>query len=57
MDSGRTDLLETTKKDKGNHGIGLKNVRRIVEKHHGEIAFLYENGSMETDVMMYVEEL
>ena len=44
MDSGRTDLLETTKKDKGNHGIGLKNVRRIVEKHHGEIAFLYENG-------------
>ena len=57
MDSGRADFLETTKEDKGNHGIGLKNVRRIVEKHHGEIAFLYENGFMETDVMMYVKEL
>ena len=49
---GRKDFLETTKEDKVNHGIGLKNVRRIVEKYHGEIEFLYENDSMETDVMM-----
>ena len=49
---GRRDFLETTKEDKGNHGIGLKNVRRIVKKYHGDLAFLYENGSMETDVMI-----
>jgi sensor histidine kinase regulating citrate/malate metabolism len=34
---------ETKKEDKINHGIGLKNVRRIVEKYHGDIMFLYEN--------------
>ena len=54
---GKSDFLETTKEDKVNHGIGLKNVRRIVEKYHGDIAFLYENDSMETDVMLYVKEL
>lgn len=53
----RRDFLETTKEDKVNHGIGLKNVRRIVEKYHGDIVFLYENDSMETDVMMYVKEM
>lgn len=54
---GRKDFLETTKEDKVNHGIGLKNVRRIVEKYKGDIEFLYENDSMETDVMMYVKEM
>ena len=54
---GKSDFLETTKEDKVNHGIGLKNVRRIVKKYHGDIAFLYENNSMETDVMMYIKEL
>lgn len=54
---GRSDFLETTKEDRVNHGIGLKNVRKIVEKHHGDIAFLYENESMKTDVMMYVKEI
>ncbi len=50
-------LKLTTKEDKVNHGIGLKNVRRIVEKYHGEIEFLFENDTMETDVMMYVKEM
>lgn len=54
---GRRDFLETTKEDKVNHGIGLKNVRRIVEKYHGDMEFLCENGSMETDIMMYVKEM
>ena len=54
---GRSGFTETTKEDKLNHGIGLKNVRRIVEKYHGDIEFLYENDSVETDVMMYVKEM
>ena len=54
---GRSGFLETTKEDKTNHGIGLKNVRRIVEKYHGDLAFQYENNFMETDVMMYVKEM
>lgn len=54
---GRRGFLETTKEDKTNHGIGLKNVRQIVEKYHGDLAFQYENNFMETDVMMYVKEM
>ena len=54
---GKSDFSDTTKEDKVNHGIGLKNVRRIVEKYHGDITFLYENGSVETNVMMYVKEM
>lgn len=53
----RRGFLETTKEDNVNHGIGLKNVRRIVEKYHGDLAFQYENNFMETDVMMYVKEM
>lgn len=54
---GRRAFLETTKGDKANHGIGLKNVRRIVEKYHGELTFFYGDDSAETDVMMYVKEM
>lgn len=57
IDGGRKNFLETTKGDHVNHGIGLLNVRRIVEKYHGEIEFFCENDLMETDVMMYVKEL
>lgn len=53
----RRNFLETTKEDKANHGIGLKNVRKIVEKYHGDIMFLYEDHFMEMDVMMYVKEM
>ena len=54
---GKKNFLETTKEDKANHGIGLKNVRRIVEKYHGDITFFYENNIIQTDVMMYVKEM
>ena len=53
----RNNFLETAKEDKVNHGIGLKNVHRIVKKYHGDIAFSYENNSMETNVMMYIKEM
>lgn len=54
---GKRGILETTKSDKMNHGIGLKNVRRIVEKYHGDMEFLCENGSMEADIMIYVKDM
>lgn len=54
---GKRSILETTKSDKMNHGIGLKNVRRIVEKYHGDMEFLCENGSMEADIMIYVKDM
>ena len=54
---GRNNMLETTKEDKVNHGIGLKNVQGIIEKYHGDMEFLCEGGSMETDIMMYVKDM
>ena len=54
---GKRSILETTKSDKMNHGIGLKNVRRIVEKYHGDMEFLCENGSMKADIMIYVKDM
>ena len=53
----KKNFWETTKEDKANHGIGLKNIRRIVEKYHGDITFFYENNIIQTDVMMYVKEM
>ena len=53
----KKNFWETTKEDKANHGIVLKNVRRIVEKYHGDITFFYENNIIQTDVMMYVKEM
>lgn len=54
---GKMQRLETTKEDAPNHGIGLGNVRRIVEKYQGEMELICENGSMETDIIMYIKEM
>lgn len=52
---GKIQRLETTKEDAPNHGIGLDNVRRIVEKYHGEMDLVCENGIMEADLIMYIK--
>ncbi len=42
----KTDLFSTSKKDKENHGFGLKNMIAAVAKYHGEyyMEFIEENG-------------
>ena len=42
----KKDFFKTSKKDKENHGFGLKNIVATVEKYHGEyyIEFIVENG-------------
>ncbi|WP_160560083.1 sensor histidine kinase [Parablautia muri] len=54
---GKVGRLETTKEDAPNHGIGLGNVQRIIEKYHGDMELICENGSMETDIIMYIKEM
>lgn len=54
---GKIQRLETTKEDAPNHGIGLSNVRRIVEKYHGEMELVCENGKLEADIIMYIKEM
>lgn len=44
----------STKKDSGEHGIGLHNVRRMVERLHGEIDFRQEGEVFSVDVMLYM---
>ena len=54
---GKIQRLETTKEDAPNHGIGLRNISRIVEKYHGDMELICENGKFEADIMMYVKEM
>ncbi len=49
-ETDKNDILETTKEDKSNHGIGTKSMRKIVEKYKGEINFLIQDGMFQVDV-------
>ena len=52
--SGET-LPETTKKDKANHGFGLRNVQRIVKKHGGTLALLPGTNEFTTSFTMFLQ--
>ena len=52
---GKIQRLKTTKGDTPNHGIGLSNVRRIVEKYNGDMDLICEDGKLEADIIMYVK--
>ncbi len=47
----------STKKDSGEHGVGLQNVRRMVERLHGEIEFQQKEELFSVDVMLYMNEM
>lgn len=54
---GKIQRLETTKQASPDHGIGLGNVRRIVEKYHGDMELTCERGKLEADIIMYVKDM
>ncbi len=47
-------LFVTTKKDKKNHGIGLKNVERIVEKYHGEMQIDHDDQWFSVKIILFL---
>lgn len=49
--------LFTTKKDGGNHGLGLKNVKDIVEKNHGALDIRHDQEMFEVNVTLYLQNL
>lgn len=51
------DRFLSTKKDSGEHGIGLRNVERMVERLNGEIGFRCEEQMFAVDVMLYMNEV
>lgn len=54
-EKGRTSLL-TTKKEKREHGIGLKSVQKIVEKYNGIIHIHKLNNRFHVELLLYISE-
>lgn len=52
-EKGRTSLL-TTKKEKREHGIGLKSVQKIVEKYNGIIHIHKQNNRFHVELILYI---
>lgn len=46
----------TTKTDRRNHGIGLRNVRKAVESHGGKLITQAENGVFSAELMMEMDQ-
>ena len=52
----REGEFATTKKDKHMHGIGLKSVKKIVEKYDGMLKCSYNENEFITKILMYNKE-
>ncbi len=50
-----TGLPETTKKDKGNHGFGLANIRKVAQSYYGDIDIIQDENSFTLTVMLMIE--
>lgn len=51
------DFHRTSKADKRNHGLGVQNISRIVEKYHGVVGWNFENGMAEVKIKFDLEKL
>ena len=47
--------IKSSKTDGGTHGIGQKNIKRIVDKYNGEITQKYENGRFVVKLVLFIE--
>ena len=50
-------IIETTKKDKRNHGRGIHNIKTCVEKYKGTAKFDYDEGVFVLDIKMLNQKL
>ena len=53
-DKGR---LLTTKTDKDNHGLGLNNVKKVVQKYNGTINIDYNQNVFSVTLLMYISRM
>ena len=51
---GANGLPQTTKADKNNHGIGLLNVKNVVESYNGKYEIQQENGRFITQIYLKI---
>ncbi len=47
--------LKTSKADADSHGIGLRNIKRIVNKYNGESVQKYENGVFISEILIFID--
>ena len=50
-----TGLPMTTKKDKGRHGFGLANIRKVAQKYYGDIDIIQNESNFTLMVMLMIE--
>lgn len=50
-----TGIPETTKKDKGGHGFGLANIRKVAQKYYGDIDICQDDNCFKLTVMLMSE--
>lgn len=50
-------ILQTTKKRKELHGIGLKNVKKIVESYNGNMELHMENDIFSVNIILYMSQI
>lgn len=48
--------MKTSKSDKKNHGIGLKNVENVAKKYSGNMLLSFENNEFTADISMKIEK-
>lgn len=48
--------IVTTKKDTRNHGFGIKNIEKVVEKYNGYMEITHDNQIFTTDLLLYLPE-
>lgn len=54
---GICEIQRLTEKSAAGHGLGLSNVRKIVEKYHGDMEMQCKSNYMFTDIMLYMKNL
>lgn len=54
---GVCEIHKLSEKSVKGHGRGLANVKRVVEKYHGDMEMRCEGNHMETDIMLYMKNL
>lgn len=54
---GVCEIRRLSGKSYAGHGIGLTNVKRIVEKYHGDMEMHCKDDYMETEIMLYMKNL
>ena len=52
--SKKGEMLLTTKENKDQHGIGLNNVRKVVEKYHGEMDCHHTDDIFTVEILLYL---